>query len=81
MVTGHVLTLQSSGIKQAEGVVDLAADVLEKEVEAVLKALASKPVVSAPLLMTLCQDHDFPRACAVTNVLLYSLSVAQEVGL
>lgn len=39
------LLVQSSDIKQAHGVVEVAAEALDREVEAVLKRLATHPVV------------------------------------
>lgn len=51
---------QSLGVKQAEGLVDLAEDAKQKEVEAVLKALAAKAVVRLCLL-PLPHGHYGPR--------------------
>ena len=50
-----LVLVQSSDIKQAHGVVEVAAEALDREVEAVLKRLATHPIVSphpTRLLMT-----------------------------
>lgn len=53
--------MQSSNIKQAHGIVEVAAEALEREVELVLKRLAATPVVRSQQKetprVTLSLDH------------------------